>query len=167
MVVTGSLLAGKLVTRVGVRRALLVALAVGAAGAALLGWTLTADGTYAWLVPGLVAVSLGDGLVFTTMFIAASTGVTDREQGVASGIVSTASGVGAAVGLAVLVLVANAGADRVTGEELQAATADGIRAAVFTIAAGIMVTLLATLALGDSAHHDRTPRSQDRPTASC
>ena len=163
MVVTGSLLAGKLVTRVGLRRALLGALAVGAAGAALLGWTLTADGTYAWLVPGLVAVSLGDGLVFTTMFIAASTGVTDREQGVASGIVSTASGVGAAVGLAVLVLVATAGTGGLAGEELQAATAAGIRAAVFTIAAGIVVTLLVTLALRGSAHHDRTPRPQDRP----
>jgi hypothetical protein len=98
-------------------------------------------------VPGLVAVSLGDGLVFTTMFIAASTGVTDREQGVASGIVSTASGVGAAVGLAMLVLVANAGTHGLAGEELQVATADGIKAAVFTIAAGIVVTLLATLAL--------------------
>jgi MFS family permease len=147
VVVTGSLLAGKLVTRVGLRRALLGALAAGGAGAALLGWTLTADGSYAWLVPGLVAVSAGDGLVFTTMFIAASTGVTDREQGVASGIVSTASGVGAAVGLAVLVLVANAGAHPPAGAELQVATAGGIRAAVFTIAGGIVVTLLVTLAL--------------------
>jgi MFS family permease len=163
VVVTGSLLAGKLVTRVGLRRALLGALAIGAAGAALLGSTLTADGGYAWLVPGLVAVSLGDGLVFTTMFIAASTGVTDREQGIASGIVSTASGVGAAVGLAVLVLVANAGTPRLAGEELQAATAGGIRAAVFTIAGGIVVTLLVTLALRDSAHDDRTPRPQHRP----
>ncbi len=92
VVVTGSLLAGQVVTRIGLRRALLGALAVGAAGATLLGWTLTTDGAYAWLVPGLVAVSLGDGMVFTTMFIAASTGVTDDEQGVASGIVSTGSG---------------------------------------------------------------------------
>ena len=96
------------------------------------------------------------------MFIAAATGVTEREQGVASGIVSTASGVGAAVGLAVLVLVANAGTDRLASEELQAATAGGIRAAVFTIAAGIVVTLLVTLALRDSAHHDITLRPQDR-----
>ena len=63
------------------------------------------------IVPGLVAVSVGDGVVFTTMFIAAATGVIDREQGVASGIVSTGAGIGAAVGLAILVLVANAGAE--------------------------------------------------------
>src|SRR5262245_13807958 len=161
VVVTGSLLAGKLVTRLGLRRTLLGALAVGAVGAALLGWALTADGGYAALAPGLAAVSLGDGLVFTVMFIAASTGVTDWEQGVASGIVSTAAGVGAAVGLAVLVLVANAGTHRLPGGDLRVATAGGIRAAVFTIAGGIVVTLLVTLALRASAHHNRTPRPQN------
>ena len=158
LVVTGSLLAGQVVTRVGLRRALLGALAVGAAGATLLGWSLTTEGAYGWLVPGLVAVSLGDGVVFTTIFIAASTGVTDRQQGVASGIVSTASGVGAAVGLAVLVLVANAGARGLAGEELRIATGDGIRAAVFTIAGGIVVTLLVTLALRDPVHVSPTRR---------
>jgi hypothetical protein len=60
----------------------------------------------------------------------------------------------------VLVLVANAGTRRLAGEELRVATADGIRAAVFTIAGAIGVTLLATLALRDSARHDRTPRPQ-------
>jgi MFS family permease len=162
VVVTGSLVAGQVVTRVGPRRALLGALAIGAAGATLLGWTLTTDGAYVWLVPGLVAVSLGDGMVFTTMFIAASTGVTDHEQGVASGIVSTSAGIGAAVGLAVLVLVANADARGLVGEELRMATADGIRAAVFTIAGGIMATLLVTLTLRASAHPRpaNPPRSQ-------
>jgi hypothetical protein len=55
------------------------------------------------------------------MFIAAATGVTDRQQGVASGIVSSSSGVGAAVGLAILVMLANAGTERLFGEELRTA----------------------------------------------
>ena len=71
------------------------------------------------------------------MFIAAATGVADREQGVASAIASTATGVGAAVGLALLVLVANAGTADLTGEPLRTATADGLRAAVLVVAAGI------------------------------
>ena len=50
----------------------------------------------------------------------------DHEQGVASGIVSTASGIGAAVGLAMLVLVANLGVEGLTGELLRIAVADGI-----------------------------------------
>lgn len=79
----------------------------------------------------------GDGVVFTTMFIAAATGVADREQGVASAIASTATGVGAAVGLALLVLVANAGTADLAGEPLRTATADGLRAAVLVVAAGI------------------------------
>jgi EmrB/QacA subfamily drug resistance transporter len=167
VVVTGSLLAGQVVTRVGLRRALLGALAVGASGAAALGLTLTPDGTYAWLMPGLVAVSLGDGMVFTTMFIAASTGVPDRQQGVASGIVSTASGIGAAVGLAVLVLVANAGARGLGGEALRIAAAGGIRAAVLTIAAGIGATFLITLTLhvGAPPRHHAPPIDRDSTTA--
>ena len=99
------------------------------------------------IVPGLVAVSIGDGVVFTTMFIAAATGVTDREQGVASGIVSTGAGIGAAVGLAILVLVANAGANGLFGEELRIATTEGIRRAAFAIACGIGMTLVIALNL--------------------
>jgi hypothetical protein len=96
---------------------------------------MSADGSYAALVPGLVLLSIGDGVVFTTMFIAASTGVADDEQGVASGITSTSTSVGAAVGLAVLVLVAAS-----TGGGL--GDADGLGAAVLAVAGGIAATAL-------------------------
>jgi MFS family permease len=145
VVVAGSALAGRIVTRVGLRRSVAGALAIGAVGAAVLGLAMSPDSSYAALVPGLVAVSIGDGVLFTAMFIAAATGVTDREQGVASGIVSTASGVGAVVGLAILVLVANSGTDGLVGEGLRIAEAQGIRTAVFCIAGGIVVTLLIAL----------------------
>lgn len=147
VVVAGSALAGRLVTRLGLRRTLVAALAVGAGGAVVLGLAMVPDAPYVAFVPGLVAVSIGDGVVFTAMFIAAATGVTDREQGTASGIVSTASGVGAVVGLAILVLVANAGTGGLIGEGLRAATAEGLRTAVFVIAGGIAATLLTVLAL--------------------
>jgi MFS family permease len=148
VVVAGSVLAGPVVTRVGVRRTLLGALAVGAAGTCLLGLALTPDGSYPWLVPGLIAVSAGDGMVFTAMYIAAATRVPDPQQGVASGIVTTGSGVGAAAGLAVLVLIANttAGTRGIEGDALRIATGGGIRAAVFVIAGGIVITFLFALA---------------------
>ncbi|MFF3687454.1 MFS transporter [Streptomyces sp. NPDC002187] len=145
VVVAGSTTAGRLVTRFGLRRTLAAALAVGALGAVALGLTVTPDGTYIELVPGLVALSIGDGVVFTTMFIAAATGVPDREQGIASGIASTGSGVGAAVGLAVLVLVATAGLDGHSGEQLRIATADGISTTLFVVAGGIVLTFLVAL----------------------
>jgi MFS family permease len=147
VVVAGSAVAGPLATRFGLRPTLVAALAVGALGAAEVGLTMSGDGSYAALVPGLIALSTGDGIAFTTMFIAAGTGVSDREQGVASGIVSTSTSVGAAVGLALLVLVANSGTDGLAGEALRIATADGLSAAVLVIAAGIAVTALVALNL--------------------
>jgi MFS family permease len=158
VVVSGSVLAGRVVTRIGVRRTLVGALAIGAVGACLLGIALAPDGSYAWLVPGLIAVSLGDGMVFTTMYIAAATGVPDRQQGAASGIVTTGSGVGAAVGLAVLVLIANADTRGLDGEALRIAAGAGIRTAMFAVAAGIVLTVLIALSIRcrlrvDSAVH--------------
>ncbi|MFD7458791.1 MULTISPECIES: MFS transporter [unclassified Streptomyces] len=142
VVVAGSTTAGQLVTRFGLKRTLVAALAIGALGAVLLGVAVSPDGSYVELVPGLVALSVGDGVVFTTMFIAAATGVADREQGIASGIASTGSGVGAAVGLAVLVLVATAGLDDLTGERLRVSTAEGISTTLFVVAGGILAMLL-------------------------
>jgi EmrB/QacA subfamily drug resistance transporter len=147
VVVAGSAVAGPLATRFGLRPTLFAALVVGGVGAVGLGLAMSADGSYAALVPGLIALSIGDGIAFTTMFIAAGTGVSDREQGVASGIASTSASVGAAVGLALLVLVANSGTDGLAGETLRIATADGLSAAVLVIAAGIAVTALVALNL--------------------
>jgi EmrB/QacA subfamily drug resistance transporter len=146
-VLAGSALAGRLVTRCGLKPTLVAALAVGAVGALVLGLAISPDGSYAELIPGLVLVSLADGLVFTTMFIAAGTGVVDGEQGVASAIATTSTSVGAAVGLAALVLVANSDTDGLVGEALRIATADGLRSAVLVVAGAIAVTALVALNL--------------------
>jgi EmrB/QacA subfamily drug resistance transporter len=147
VVVASSALAGRVVTLCGLRPTLIGALAVGALGAAMLGLGMSADGSYWALVPGLILISIGDGTVFTTMFISAGTGVADGEQGIASGIASTSTSIGAAVGLALLVLVANSGTNGLAGEELRIATADGLSAAVLVVAAGIAVTALVALNL--------------------
>jgi EmrB/QacA subfamily drug resistance transporter len=150
-VLVGSALAGQLVTRCGLRRTLVAALAIGAAGALALGLAMSPDGSYAVLIPGLVLLSIADGLVFTTMFIAAGTGVADGEQGVASAIATTSTSIGAAVGLAVLVLVANAGTDGLAGEALRTATADGLGSAVLVVAGGIAATAVVALNLRPEA----------------
>ena len=56
-------------------RTVLAALVVGAAGAALLATNLTAGAGYLGLLPGLLLVGIGDGTMFTAIFIAAATGV--------------------------------------------------------------------------------------------
>jgi hypothetical protein len=119
---------------------------------------MSPDGSYAPLIPGLVLLSIGDGVVFTTIFIAAATRVADSEQGVASGIASTATSIGAAVGLALLVLVANSGTGGLAGDALRVATADGLSNAVLVVAGGIVITALLALHLRpDPAPSARPP----------
>jgi hypothetical protein len=60
------------VTRFGLKRTLLTALAIGMLGATALGLTISPGGSYITPIPSLVALSIGDSVVFTTMFIAAS-----------------------------------------------------------------------------------------------
>jgi MFS family permease len=146
VVVASSALAGRVVTRFGLRATMTGALSMGAAGALALGITLTADASFFGLVPGLVLVSVGDGAMFTAVFIAAATGVPDRQQGVASGIVSTGQGIGAAVGLALLVLVANAATSGLVSDHLRFASAEGIARSAYAIAGGILLTLLIVIA---------------------
>jgi nitrate/nitrite transporter NarK len=80
--------------------------------------------------------------------------VPDREQGVASGITSTSTSIGAAVGLALLVLVAAAGTEGLAGDSLRVETAAGLRTAVLVIAVGIAATTLLALNL----RPERRPR---------
>jgi predicted MFS family arabinose efflux permease len=141
VVVLSSALAGRVVTRFGLHATMIGALIMGVIGVLALGFTISPDASFLALVPGLVAVSVGDGVIFTAMFIAAATGVPDHRQGVASGIVSTASGIGAVVGLAVLVLVANVGTEGLTGEPLRTAVSQGIARVAYAISGGVMVML--------------------------
>jgi MFS family permease len=147
VVVTGSTLAGQVVTRCGLKPTLVGALAIGALGALALGLAMSPTGSYPGLVPGLILISVGDGVVFTAMFIAAGIGVADREQGVASSVASTSTSIGAAVGLALLVLVANSGTEGLAGEPLRVATSEGLRSAVLVVASGIGAIALVALNL--------------------
>jgi MFS family permease len=146
VVVIASSFTGRVVTAFGLRRTMVVALSIGAAGAVMLGYTISPDTSLLALAPGLIAVSAGDGAMFTAMFIAAATGVPDRQQGVASAIVSTGSGIGAAVGLALLVLVANAGTQGLEGAALRQGVSTGISLVSYVASGGILATLIIVLA---------------------
>jgi MFS family permease len=156
VVVVSSAVAGRVITRLGLRSTMIGALAIGC--------TLEADVSFLTLVPGLIAISIGDGAMFTAIFIAAATGVSDRQQGVASGVVSTGQGVGAAVGLAVLVLVANFAAKGLGGEQLHIATAHGIAHAADAIAGGIVLTLVIVVVFRGQAIGGRSDAA-NRPIA--
>ncbi|MEU8138097.1 MFS transporter [Streptodolium elevatio] len=128
-ITAGNLVGERLAGRLGVRRTLMAGFAVASAGAALLAAGMTEDASYAGLLPGIVGFGLGTGIVFTTMWVAAASGVADAEQGAASGLASTALQFGSGVGLAVLVSVG------------------GIRTAVTVVAVGSLIGPVAALLL--------------------
>ncbi|WP_181140329.1 MFS transporter [Streptomyces sp. Ru62] len=146
-IATGTQLGERLTTRLGTRPTLLAGFLVGAVGTALLAWGFDADATYLMAVPGLIVSGVGQGIVWTAMWIAASTGVAANEQGIANGMASTTLNIGNAIGLAVLTAIADAGTGGKTGQALKAATADGEFLVVLLTAVGMVIGLLITLGL--------------------
>lgn len=143
----GTQLGERLATRLQPRATLLIGFAIGIVGTALLPLGSYAHSGYAAIVPGLIVSGIGQGIAWTGMWIAASSGVARDEQGVASGMASTTLNVGNAIGLAVLIAIANAGVRGLTGESLLSAVASGSRTAFLLAAAGMAVGLLVTLLL--------------------
>jgi EmrB/QacA subfamily drug resistance transporter len=142
-ITAGNLLGERLVARFGVRAVLIGGLTAGAGGAALLTPAMTAGGGYLAALPGLVGFGLGLGVVFPAMFMAASTGVPERDAGIASGVASTALQVGTAAGLAVVVGIATAD----VGDASRTAVADGLQTGLYVIAAGALAAIPVALAL--------------------
>ncbi len=159
-VLIGTILGGRMATAAGVRATLVVGLVVGAAGTALFAAALTADGSYLGMAPGITVFSLGQGIVFTAMFSAATSGVRADFQGLASGIASSGQQIGAAVGLAVLVAVVNSvsGTDPTVGE-----LADGLQAAVYITAVLILLGVALALALKKRAPGQEADTAADEP----
>jgi EmrB/QacA subfamily drug resistance transporter len=100
-------IASQLVTKVGFKPVLLAGLALIAIG---LVWfaQISPDGSFASdiLGPSLVA-AVGLGFSFVPVTIAAVAGISNRDQGLASGLINTSQQVGGALGLAVLATIAN------------------------------------------------------------
>ncbi|MEU0462869.1 MFS transporter [Amycolatopsis sp. NPDC006131] len=146
-IATGTQLGERLTTRIGLRATLVGGFAVGVVGTAVMAIGFDAGAGYGLLVPGLVVSGVGQGVVWTAMWIAAATGTAAGEQGVANGIASTALNIGNAIGLAVFTALADIGTEDKTGEALRAATADGEFLVVLLTAAGMVLGLLVSLAL--------------------
>jgi EmrB/QacA subfamily drug resistance transporter len=145
--------ASGLVTRIGFKPILAIGMALIALG--LLWFTqISVDGTFLadLLGPSLLA-AVGLGFAFVPVTIAAVSGIEDREQGLASGLINTSQQVGGALGLAILAAVANA---IIGSNDSPAKLVDGFQAA-FAVGAGFAILgLIATLVLvrsSDSRAH--------------
>ncbi|RKT82931.1 drug resistance transporter, EmrB/QacA subfamily [Saccharopolyspora antimicrobica] len=151
-IATGTQLGGRITTRLGVRATLSTGFAIGIVGTALMALGFDAESSYAVAVPGLIVSGVGQGIVWTAMFITASSGVAPQEQGVANGMATTTLNLGYAIGLAVLIAIANSGNAELQGDQLRAAAANGGFTAVLLASAGMVAGLLITL-----IHPRRTP----------
>lgn len=100
----GSKLVNKTVQSLGIAKTIALGMGLGAIGFLLL--TSLSETGSAWsILPGAVIIGLGQALVFTTMYIAGTTGIDIKEQGVASAIVSTGQQIGGSIGLAIIIAI--------------------------------------------------------------
>ena len=97
-----------------------------------------ADGSFIVdVLPGMIVMGIGGGITFNPLLLAAMGDVAPSEAGLASGIVNTAFMMGGALGLAVLVSVADSRADtlRDAGDGLADALTGGYNTAFLVAAA--------------------------------
>jgi EmrB/QacA subfamily drug resistance transporter len=101
-----SAIAAQLVTRIGVKPALLIGMVSLTAG--LLYFTqVSVHGSYLGdLLPGFLLVAVGLGFSFVPISIAALAGIEPHEAGLASGLINTTQQIGGALGIAALSTIA-------------------------------------------------------------
>jgi EmrB/QacA subfamily drug resistance transporter len=138
-IAAGSLRAAVIVRRFGIRATLLTAFALASVGLALFS-RIHAGGGYATdVLPASLLVSLGMGLSMVPLTTTAVAGVAHREAGLASGLLNVFRLFGGALGLALLVAIAEAHTSGLLAHHsttVAAATADGFGRS-FIVASGI------------------------------
>ncbi|MEV8435843.1 MFS transporter [Actinosynnema sp. NPDC051121] len=140
LIAVGTQISGRMAGKVDMRVILVLGMSIGILGTAAIAYGMgNAGGSYLAVLPGFALYGIGQGITWTGMWIAAASGVAGGEQGVASAMTSTAMQVGTAVGLAVLVAIANPGA--------VGFTTDSLRSAVYVAAIGIVLGILVSFAL--------------------
>lgn len=118
-------IAARLVSRLGVKLTLIMGMAAAMVGLLLLTQISIQSNFVKDLLPGTVIVGFGIVTGIVSVTIAATSGVSDRDQGLASGLLNTSQQIGSAIGLAILVAVATARTQDITatfGNSLLATT---------------------------------------------
>ena len=159
--------ASALVTRIGFKITLIIGMLFITAGLLWFAQVPAQGGTYVGdvLFPSILA-AIGLGFAFVPVTIAAVTGIRPDQAGLASGLVNTAQQVGGALGLAILVAVANGATSSAVSDGVGRATAltQGFQDAFlvgagFAFAGAILAALL--IASRDAREHAEAARRGD------
>jgi len=147
----GAPFGSRLATKVGVKSTMIGGMTMLMLGMLLL-TRISADGNFVRdLLPGTVVTGFGIVLCLVAATIAATAGLSDSEQGLASGLLNTAQQIGAALGLAILVAVSTARTQALNSATGNSAVAQkealtggfqyGLATAVGLAAIGVLVPL--------------------------
>jgi len=135
----GAHLASRLLPRAGTRVVAAAGLALMAGGALLLSVVSARSGYLTGLLPGLLIIGAGTGLVFPAVSVTAMSDVATDRAGLASGLMTTAHEIGAALGVAVFSVVAIAvGGGFAAGYRHGFAVAAGVAAGLALLAAAVI-----------------------------
>jgi EmrB/QacA subfamily drug resistance transporter len=137
----------RLIIRFGATATLLPGLGLIAAGLALF-VRVPADGHYvADVLPTMLLIGIGGGLVFPSLFTLALSSAGASDSGLASGLVNTSQQVGGAIGLAVLASLSTTRSDNLvaSGDSSASALTSGYQLA-FAIAASLVIVAIALAA---------------------
>jgi EmrB/QacA subfamily drug resistance transporter len=151
-IVIGAGLSQTAIKVMSARHVPLIGVALAAGGLFLLGRVPTHGIYLSDLLPGLLLMSIGMGLVFVPLTLIATTNIGPEDAGLASGLLNTTQQVGGALGLAILSTLATSRTNHVVNgfgsvasvAEKTAAQVDGYRlaftaGAFLMLAAGIVV----------------------------
>lgn len=130
-------LSGKLISHLGIRLPLAGGLIFSAVGLALFAMNPIGRNFAAGILPGMLLIGIGIGIVATPLLFAATSSLPANHAGTASGIFSTIAYIGAALGVAVLGSVT-------TGHSSALTAPDRFRVA-FSLGALLMLAAPATL----------------------
>jgi len=151
VVIVAQFATARLIARFGARAVATTGMGVQAAGILLFAQAGLNTDYVMLLLPAVVLHGIGNGLVFPTMNISGLAGVADQEQGLASGLITASTQIGAGIGVAVLTGVSTAfavGTD--TSGQLAGYQAAFVASGIFSLI-GLIV---AAVGLPRLRHHD-------------
>lgn len=140
--------APRLLGKFGFKKMLLAGTTFVGLGMLNMGFLTESSSYFVNLLPGFVLLGVGMGLSFVAVTVAATAGVPGQQAGLASGLINTSNQVGAALGIAVLAVIAagvttNALAAGNISET--AAALLGYKYSFFTAAGLLAIALLVTI----------------------
>ena len=162
-------LGGQLVTRFGFKPILAAGMLFVAAGLLWFSRVSVGGGFISDILGPSLLAAMGLGFGFVTSTIAAVSGVREREQGLASGLINTSQQIGGALGLAVLSTIATTRTHHVLasgGSSLHQALTDGFQSAFLggaVIAALGFIAALVLIRSRDSRAHVEMANAEAAP----